>query len=905
MCKTSLIAIAATLLMAGSLNAGQATYNLDQDPSNTLKMYTTDASGSPWRSGGGNSGGYLSITDSENSMYSAILFPDIDQGKPVVAFTFACDVRIGNAVGNGGRPADGFSISYARSNDPVLVRAAEDPTADLRPSFAVSGAPENGTSTGIAIGFDTWSGNTLPDGPDLEGIIVRVDNKTVLRQPMPTRNGACGDVTSLQTGSYNADSNGDPSGLCWQKLEVSLAQDGKLTVKYKGSTRLDNFQTSYFPSPGRLVIAGRTGGANENHHVDNINITTVAVTDSQAPTVPQSVTVAGVSTRRIALSWSAASDDSGKVAYEVERDGTVITALPITESKFLDSGLKPNTSYSYKVRAVDPASNKSAFSSAVTAKTEVENLALTPGFVTFEAYTGISGNPVQNLLDSPKYPDAPDIVAFASAMDSRIVFPTDGNEAYGGRMRGWFTPKESGQYEFFVRSDDASQLFLSPDDNVNGLAVAAEETGCCGAFEESGAPETSAPIALTAGRRYAIQVLWKEGTGGDFAQVAFRKVGDTTPAGQLRPISSEYLSTNLDPDHGVPVIKDQPKGQTVAAGSSVTLSVSALGKTPLTYQWKLKGNDIPGATNPTLTVSNIRGTDAGDYTVVVSNFEGSTTSQAATLVITGVPTILFLVGNAAPTLNVADTAVKARLESQGWQVVVKGALASATSDADGKQLIISSSTIPSGDVGNKFQLAPVPMINWEEALQDNLLLTTDESGTTRGTTGGQTDINIVKADHPLAAGLSAGKKTVLRAADTFSWGVPNNNAVVIATIADDPTHAVIYAYEKGAKLIDDTTPAPARRVHFMMTDNPFTSLNPDGLKLFDAAVNWAAEIKVQPPAQAPTLSVSRTATGLSITFTGSLQSADSVTGPWTDVANATSPLAVTTAAGAKFYRAKQ
>ncbi|MHC1766047.1 MAG: LamG domain-containing protein [Verrucomicrobiia bacterium] len=55
---------------------------------------------------------------------------------------------------------------------------------------------------------------------------------------------------------------------------------------------------------------------------------------------------------------------------------------------------------------------------------------------------------------------------------------------------------------------------------------------------------------------------------------------------------------------------------------------------------------------------------------------------------------------------------------------------------------------------------------------------------------------------------------------------------------------------------------------------------------------------------APTLSVARTASGLSITYTGTLQSAPAVTGPWTDV-QGTSPLAVTPNAAAAFYRAKQ
>ncbi len=48
----------------------------------------------------------------------------------------------------------------------------------------------------------------------------------------------------------------------------------------------------------------------------------------------------------------------------------------------------------------------------------------------------------------------------------------------------------------------------------------------------------------------------------------------------------------------------------------------------------------------------------------------------------------------------------------------------------------------------------------------------------------------------------------------------------------------------------------------------------------------------------------RTASGLRVTFTGTLQSADSVTGPWTDVAGAKSPLDVPFAGAGKFYRSK-
>jgi hypothetical protein len=58
-----------------------------------------------------------------------------------------------------------------------------------------------------------------------------------------------------------------------------------------------------------------------------------------------------------------------------------------------------------------------------------------------------------------------------------------------------------------------------------------------------------------------------------------------------------------------------------------------------------------------------------------------------------------------------------------------------------------------------------------------------------------------------------------------------------------------------------------------------------------------------PPAT-PTLSVTRTATGLTLTFQGSLESADAVNGPWKDLPGA-SPMNVSAAGAAAFYRAKK
>jgi hypothetical protein len=82
---------------------------------------------------------------------------------------------------------------------------------------------------------------------------------------------------------------------------------------------------------------------------------------------------------------------------------------------------------------------------------------------------------------------------------------------------------------------------------------------------------------------------------------------------------------------GAPVFLAQPQSQTVAAGANVVLSVNVTGVPPLAYQWQFDGANIPGATSSTLTVPAAQPTNAGNYTVVVSNLRGTVTSSATGL----------------------------------------------------------------------------------------------------------------------------------------------------------------------------------------------------------------------------------------------------------------------------------
>ena len=82
-----------------------------------------------------------------------------------------------------------------------------------------------------------------------------------------------------------------------------------------------------------------------------------------------------------------------------------------------------------------------------------------------------------------------------------------------------------------------------------------------------------------------------------------------------------------------PAITAQPSSSTVISGGAASFSVVASGTSPLAYQWKKDGSSISGATSSTYTIASTQTTDAGSYTVVVTNSAGSVTSSPIVLTI--------------------------------------------------------------------------------------------------------------------------------------------------------------------------------------------------------------------------------------------------------------------------------
>jgi hypothetical protein len=86
-----------------------------------------------------------------------------------------------------------------------------------------------------------------------------------------------------------------------------------------------------------------------------------------------------------------------------------------------------------------------------------------------------------------------------------------------------------------------------------------------------------------------------------------------------------------------PTITSQPTNAAVLAGGTATFSVTAQGSRPISYQWNFGGAPLPGQTNATLVFTNVQLSQAGTYSVLVSNAFGSVLSSEVTLTVTPPP----------------------------------------------------------------------------------------------------------------------------------------------------------------------------------------------------------------------------------------------------------------------------
>lgn len=274
-----------------------------------------------------------------------------------------------------------------------------------------------------------------------------------------------------------------------------------------------------------------------------------------------------------------------------------------TNAVLLVSPMTPGASYTLFVEGIE---DLAALPNIITpTNLTVYAPVLSCGYIRGDYYLGIPGTPVGNLTTHPKYPGNVDVTVYYTNFNSRSGFADN----YGLRMWGWFVPPTNGNYVFYVRSDDYSEVWMSPNDDPAQKFLIAMQNGANQEYTNQAAatpPEKryGTNYNLVAGQRYYLEALLKEGTGGDYITVVAKAEGEPPPVNAVpatvNPIPGDWFCCWADPN-GVSIhITTQPQSVTVLETRPVTFTVAATISPPdraalVRYQWLKNGVEIPGA----------------------------------------------------------------------------------------------------------------------------------------------------------------------------------------------------------------------------------------------------------------------------------------------------------------------
>lgn len=180
-------------------------------------------------------------------------------------------------------------------------------------------------------------------------------------------------VTLPSTASLNGSSSDDglPNGAALTYSWSTVSGGGVVT--FSNSTSLST--TASFSQAGVYVLRLTSSDSSLSSSSD-ITITVnsepvIPPPDTLPPSVPSSVSAIAISASQIDLSWNSSTDNIGVSGYKIYRDNVEINST--SGVSFQDTGLSPETTYSYKIAAFDSSNNLSGESSVVSIKTKSLN----------------------------------------------------------------------------------------------------------------------------------------------------------------------------------------------------------------------------------------------------------------------------------------------------------------------------------------------------------------------------------------------------------------------------------------------------------------------------------------------------------------------------------------------------
>jgi hypothetical protein len=413
-------------------------------------------------------GQYMHLTDTTNNLARFWSIPVTQFTVP--AFKARWRTQLGpNANAN---RADGMSFNVGQN---------------LTPGF---NGPV-GSALGLSATIDTYN-----NGGSEVGIYVKW-NGTRLGF---TRVGGDHGARELLTGS-------------WVDSSLEVTPSGFVVFKHNTFVVSGQIPNYTGLTANTYIFAANTGGANENAWIDDVCVNPYSGPAAVTIT-PSSLSV--IDGRPVNLVANA--DGALPYAYQWLTNGVPVAGANTPLYSFYATPEMSGVAFTVAV--------SNLFSSAVSAATTVTVLPVPTeygmGALMFEVYNDIDGTAVSALTSNAKFPSHPSAVFYLPRFDTRAIYSDNRHDLYGGRISGLYYPPVSGNYVFWLYSDDSSELYLNPTGtDPAGKVKILEDVACC-AWRT-----TNVSYQLVAGQAYYIEGLYKEGGGGDLMQVVAGLAGST------------------------------------------------------------------------------------------------------------------------------------------------------------------------------------------------------------------------------------------------------------------------------------------------------------------------------------------------------------------------------------------
>ena len=485
--------------------------------------------------------------------------------NPTSGLTIGFDIACDDDDNGGSRDAqttwsgDGSNISTSTYGDLTLVEIDNQP-----PSAPTNLNASNITTNSLTLDWTASTDNVGVTGYDIYQDNVKINGAQVTGTSYNVSGLSTGTTYSFYVVAFDAMNNSTassstnattlsvpdlipptpPTGLNATNITTnSFTLNWIASTDNVGVTGYDIYQNNVKINGAQVTgtsynVSGLSSGtlyvyyvvafdaSNNSTSSTTLNVTT-ATPDIIPPTTPSGLNATNVTAATLTLNWTASTDNVGVTGYDVYRNGVKINSSLVTATTYNVTGLAASTQYSFFVNAKDAAGNTSQNSNTINVTTQASAGCTGTGAINFQKWTAIQGSTVLSLTSNSNYPNSPSSTGTLTSFE----IPTNSGNFYGMRVYGYICPPSTGNYTFWIASDDNSELWLSTNNSSASKVLIASVNGGTNSREWNKYPsQKSVSIPLTSGQLYYVEALMKEDKQNDNMAVGWAKPGQSTSA---------------------------------------------------------------------------------------------------------------------------------------------------------------------------------------------------------------------------------------------------------------------------------------------------------------------------------------------------------------------------------------